>query len=212
MLVGGGTRMPAVADLVQELLGGRKPFRGVNPDEVVAVGAAVQAGVLRGEVKDVLLMDVYPRSLGIETKGGVMTKIIERNTTIPTRRSEVFTNSAGTDGLYRLTPRLSRAQAKKVDLRELLEKRSAEEADGEKTDGEKTDITEDTEETSEPAPRVRMTQATVSIVRVYFRASGRSRPTTRSSACSALDPASGWPPRARSCRSRCRSTSTRTAS
>jgi molecular chaperone DnaK len=93
ILVGGATRMPMVQELVKKLTGGKEPHKGVNPDEVVSVGAAIQAGVLKGEVKDVLLLDVTPLSLGIETKGGIFTKLIDRNTTIPTKKSEIFTTA-----------------------------------------------------------------------------------------------------------------------
>jgi len=93
ILVGGATRMPMIQDLVRKLTGGKEPHKGVNPDEVVAVGAAIQAGVLKGDVKDILLLDVTPLTLGVETKGGIFTKLIERNTTIPTRKSEIFTTA-----------------------------------------------------------------------------------------------------------------------
>ena len=93
ILVGGATRMPMIQELVRKLTGGKEPHKGVNPDEVVAVGAAIQAGVLKGDVKDILLLDVTPLTLGVETKGGIFTRLIERNTTIPTRKSEIFTTA-----------------------------------------------------------------------------------------------------------------------
>jgi molecular chaperone DnaK len=112
VLVGGSTRMPAVTDLVKELTGGKEPSRGINPDEAVAVGAALQAGVLKGEVKDVLLLDATSYSLGVETTGGVMTRIIERNSSIPTKRSEIFTNSPGraSDELGLSVPQVPRSR------------------------------------------------------------------------------------------------------
>ena len=116
-MVGGSTRMPAVTDLVKRLTG-KEPHKGVNPDEVVAVGAALQAGVMKGEVKDVLLLDVTPLSLGIETKGGIMTKLIERNTTIPTRRAE-------TSRRPRTTSRRSRSRCSRASARSRRTTRSS---------------------------------------------------------------------------------------
>jgi molecular chaperone DnaK len=113
ILVGGATRMPMIRELVRELTGGKEPHKGVNPDEVVSVGAAIQAGVLRGEVKDVLLLDVTPLSLGIETKGRIFTKLIERNTTIPTRKSEIFTTAE--DSQTQVEVHVMQGEAEMVD-------------------------------------------------------------------------------------------------
>src|SRR5690242_16579194 len=114
ILVGGMTRMPAVVEAVKKMFEGKEPHKGVNPDEVVAIGAAIQAGVLAGDVKDVLLLDVTPLSLGIETLGGVMTKLIERNTTIPTSKSQVFSTASDSQSQVEIHVLQGRSEERRV--------------------------------------------------------------------------------------------------